>query len=68
MSSIEKKIWLWISLDEGLIQLGTDQNMEPHTVLEFDKLRLSVEKDGKVILSEFNKTDFNNGKEIGTYD
>lgn len=64
MSSIEKKIWLWISLDNGLFQMGSDQDPRPESITEFDTLRLAIEKDGEIILSEYHKTDSNNGKEV----
>lgn len=64
MSSTEQKIWLWISLDNGIIQLGTGQDPRPESIWEFDKLRLAMEKEGHIVFSEYYKTDTNNGKEI----
>ena len=44
--------------------MGSDQDPRPESITEFDTLRLAIEKDGEIILSEYHKTDSNNGKEV----
>ncbi len=50
-------VWVWINLDDGAIRVGhSDKEDAPEVSLSFQRLRIAIEKDGRGILSEYEKT------------